>query len=270
MSDAATQTNAILHTVSVIKDISPAFMAFVTAALIIWAIFRARSAHFLLDKIWRVIGGGTTHDEDLKKAWLSVRDLEGFRFRTGIKFNTKSTLIRTLKWLEHNDKSLNDLSFAKAWIAGKPWEIKPPHMLSIRGFAFAVFLVTTPLTMGMFAAFTATSALLTIKDSGVTFWTDGVTARDFFLDRGTPEFTVDLATCNSGAFQALGEKDGKIVCSSLDPSKLPYVKSAITEQKTYSVFIAVFCLLGLTLTLRYSARAKMAHTLSKLPPPEVI
>ncbi|WP_163020411.1 DUF6216 family protein, partial [Pseudomonas viridiflava] len=150
-----------------------------------------------------------------------VRDLEGFRFRTGIKFNTKSTLIRTLKWLEHDDKSLNDLSFAKAWIAGKPWEIKPPHMLSIRGFAFAVFLVTTPLTMGMFAAFTATSALLTIKDSGVTFWTDGVTARDFFLDRGTPEFTVDLATCNSGALQALGEKDGKIVCSSLDPSKLP-------------------------------------------------
>ncbi|WP_163020139.1 DUF6216 family protein, partial [Pseudomonas viridiflava] len=123
---------------------SPAFMAFVTAALIFWAIFRARSAHFLLDKIWRVIGGGTTHDEDLKKAWLSVRDLEGFRFRTGIKFNTKPTLIRTLKWLEHNDKSLNDLSFAKEWIAGKPWEIKPPHMLSIRGIAFAVFLVTNP------------------------------------------------------------------------------------------------------------------------------
>jgi len=269
MSDSAAQANAALNTVSAVKDLSPIFTAVITATLIIWAIYRARSAHFLLDKIWRIIGGGAIHDEELKKAWLSVRDLEGFRFRTGIKFSTKATLTRTLKWLENNDRSLNDLSFAKAWIAGKPWDIDRPHMLPIRILAFIVFIATTPLIVGMCAAFTETSALLTIKGSGVTFWTDGVNARDLFLDRDTPEFAVDFASCNSGAFKVLGEKDRDIVCSSLDPSKLPYIKSSIKEQKLYSVFIAGLCIIGLTLALRYSARARMARDLSELPAPRI-
>ena len=269
MSDTAIQTDAILRTVSAIKEVSPVFMGFITVTLIIWAIFRARSAHFLLDKVWRVIGGGATHDEDLKKAWLSVRDLEGFRFRTGIKFSTKATLIRTLEWLEHHDKSLNDLSFAKAWIASNPWDIRRPHMRAIRTFALVVFLATTPLIMGMFLAFTETSALLTIKGSGTTFWTDGVTARDFALDRDTPKFTVDFAVCSSGTFKELEEEDGKIVCSSLDPSKLPFIEEAMKEQKSYSIYVAVLCLLGLILAVRYAARAKMADTLSKLATPDI-
>lgn len=269
MSDTDTQTNAILHTVSAVKDISPVFMGLVTGLLIIWAILRARSAHFLLDKIWRIVGGGATHDEDLKKAWLTVRDLEGFRFRTGIKFSTKATLTRTLKWLEHNDKSLNDLSFAKAWISGKPWEVEHPRLVAIRIFAFAVFLVTTPLIMGMVAVFSENSALLTIKGSNATFWTDGVSARDLGLDWTTPKFSVDYATCNSGKFDKLGEKDSQVVCSSLDPAKLPFIRDAVKEQKAYSIYVAIICILGLAIAVRYSARAKMASILSMLHPPSI-
>lgn len=269
MSDKEAQASAILNAVSAIKDVSPLFMGLITGALVIWAIFRAHSAHFLLDKIWRIVGGGVTHDEDLKKAWLRVRDLEGFRFRTGIKFSTKDTFTRTLTWLEHNDKNLNDLSFARAWIAGKPWEITPPRLRPIQIFAFTVFLITAPLIMGMFAAFTETSALLTIRDSGTTFWTDGVTARNFALVRPKVDFKVDLATCVSGSFKELDEADREVVCSSLDPNKLSFVQETIKVQKAYSLSIAILCILTMAIAARYAARAKMATVLSKLQVPSI-
>jgi CDP-diglyceride synthetase len=264
MSDTPSATSAILETVSAVKDVSPVIMGCVTTALVIWAIYRARSAHFLLDKIWRLIGGGATHDEDLKKAWLTIRDVEGFRFRTGIKFSTKATLDKTLKWLEQHDKSLSDLSFAKAWIKDKPWNFNEPKLLPIRCFTLLVFLAVAPLTMGMLAIYPETSALLTIRDSGTTFWTDGNKAQNFSLSIGTPSFTADAATCAAGPIKNLTAKDSKIVCSSLEPKTLQFIQNALKEQKVFSVYIFVLCLIAMILAIRYAARAKMAHTFFKL------
>ncbi|MEX5574299.1 DUF6216 family protein [Pseudomonas lijiangensis] len=269
MTDTPPQQHMIENAVSLLKDISPWFMTIVTGFFIVWAIFRARSAHFLLDKIWRLVGGGAINDPELKKEWLLVRDLEGFRFRTGINFNTRATWNKTLKWLEQNDKSLNDLSFARAWMLEKPWNFKAPWIVPINIFAFLIFLIFGSLTMSMAYIFSEPSALLTIKGSEKTFWTDGVNARDFKPAWNTPKFTADITTCKTKKIDGFDEKDATIICSSLEPSTLPQIKNAIKEQKIFSAYIAFLCILALIFAARYAARAKMAKKFSELPYPRI-
>lgn len=271
MAGSETQINMIENAVSLLKDVSPYLMTFITAILVLWAIFRARSAHFLLDKIWRLIGGGVINDPDLKKDWLQIRDLEGFRFRTGIKFNSKATWRQTLLWLEQNDKNLNDLAFAKAWIEDKPWNFKEPWLRCINTFVLIVFLTVLPLVMGMTFIFTEPSALLTIKRSQVTFWTDGVNAKNFEWASKTPKFAVDSAACNNNAVIAgLENKDKDIICSSLEISSMPKIKHAVIEQKILSAYIAVILIIALTLVARFAARAKMAKAFFNLPSPHIV
>ncbi|WP_285354505.1 DUF6216 family protein [Pseudomonas sp. lyk4-R2A-10] len=260
---------AVVEVVSLLRDISPLVATASTAFFIIWAILRAKSAHFLLDKIWRLIGGGAINDQDLKKDWLQIRDLESFRFRTGIKFNSRNTWSKTVKWLEYNDKSMNDLSFAKAWISGKPWDFNEPWLKQINVFVFCIFLMTVPLIMGMTYIFSEQSAILTIKGSEKTFWTDGVTARNFELAKGTPQFSVDSAACINKKIPGLDDKDSYLICKTLEPEAIPQLKKFILEQKILSAYMGFICLLALLISVRYAARAKMAKTFYELPPPRI-
>ncbi|MEI7049236.1 DUF6216 family protein [Pseudomonas koreensis] len=259
----------VVEVVSLLRDISPLVATASTACFIIWAILRAKSAHFLLDKIWRLIGGGAINDQELRKDWLQIRDLESFRFRTGIKFNSRNTWSKTVKWLEYNDKSMNDLSFAKAWISGKPWDFNEPWLKRIKAFAFCIFLMTVPLIMGMTYIFSEQSAILTIKGSQKTFWTDGVTARNFVLAKGTPQFSVDSAACMNKKIPGVDDKDSEIICKTLEPEAIPQLKKFILEQKIFSAYIAFLCLAALLISVRYAARAKMAKIFYELPPPRI-
>ncbi|NBF08133.1 hypothetical protein GV818_05445 [Pseudomonas sp. Fl4BN1] len=261
---------AVVEVVSLLRDVNPLIITVSTGVFIIWAVMRAKSAHFLLDKIWRLIGGGAINDPELKKDWLQIRDLESFRFRTGIQFNSRNTWSKTLKWLECHDKSMNDLSFAKAWISGKPWEFSEPWIKQIKAFVFCVFLITIPLIMGMTFIFTEPSAILTIKGSEKTFWTDGVTARNFKLAWGTPKFSVDSAACINKKIAGLDDKDSELICSSLEPDALPQLKKFIFEQKVFSAYIGFICFVALLLSVRYAARAKMAKILYELPSPRIV
>ncbi len=270
MSDTEVQVKAIESVVSLLKDISPYVMTLLTCGLIVWAVIRAGSAHFLFDKIWRLIGGGPISDPELKKEWLQERDMESFRFRTGIKFNTKTTWSRTLKWLEYHDKNLKDLSFARAWICGKPWDFDKPLLWQIRLFGLLVILLLSPLTLGGVYMLTEPSALLTIKESKRTFWTDGINARDFALAWNTPEFTLDLATCQKGKETGLGAKDRDIVCSSLKPENLSLIKGYVKDQKVVGVYVAFMCVVFMIVVVRYAARAKMARVFYELDPPRLI
>ncbi|MGN2404882.1 DUF6216 family protein [Pseudomonas syringae] len=269
MTDTATQINLVENAVTTIKDIAPYFMTVVTGALIIWAIIRARSAHFLIDKIWRLIGGGAINDPDLKKEWMTIRDMEAFRFRTGIKFNTTSSWNRTLRWLEHNDKSLSDLSFARAWIFNKPWDFKEPWTGWIRFNVSVVFLTLAPLLTGMVYMFNSPSALLTIKASEVTFWTDGAVATDFWLARDTPAFSLDPQTCKTKPIAGLAEADREIICSSMEKNTQPLIENAMKLQKYYSAYLGILCIVALFMAARYTARAQMAKIFYELKPPRI-
>lgn len=268
MSDQDPQDQIIESAVSLLKDVSPWFTVAITALLIIWAIMRARSAHFLFDKIWRFIGGGTINDPDLIKAWMDIRDIEGFRFRTGINFKTKSSLSHTLKWLEDNGMSLNDLSFAKDWISDSPWKFREPKIKLIKAFVTTAIVILGSLSLSMLMLTAESSVLLTIKSSKSTFWTDGTTAQNFKLSLNTPKFSATQKQCKDGKIKGVEDNDAKVICATLTPPAQKDLKKMILDQKIYSGYIVLIFVWLLILALRHSARATMAKKFHALPSPQ--
>lgn len=244
--------------VSLFSTMAPVVAVLSTVFFGLWAMLRARSAHFLLDKVWRVVGGGTIYDNDLKADWGLIRDLEGFRFRTGIKFNSKAVWSKTIRWLEANDRSISELSLARAWIIGKPWQFRKPWLKSIKLFAFVVFLGAVPTALFMTTIFSEKSVILTVKQTGTTFWTDGVTADEFKLAWTAPGFSISVDNCEGDMMNGLQVKDFEVICSSLGASAMPALKRFIWEQKLLSGYIVLVCIFLLVLVVRYIERAKMA------------
>lgn len=262
------QTKLFESAAGLLNNISPWFTLALTAALIIWAILRARSAHFLLDRVWRFVGGGTINDPDLVKAWAEIRDVEGFRFRTGINFPTKKILSRTLTWLDTHQMSIQDLSFAKAWITDRPWKFKEPDLKLIKKFVKAEILILgmLGLTMGWMAG--QPSVLLSVKASSVKFWSDGSTATNFTLFLWKkPDFSVTQEDCKDNKITNIDDKDARVICASVAPEANKIVKTMLREQQVLSGYIVFLCVLFLIIAVRYSARASMAKKFYDLSPP---
>ena len=55
--------------IDLLKNINPWVTVGITCALIIWAITRARSAYFLLNRVWRLIGGSPIKDPEMALEW---------------------------------------------------------------------------------------------------------------------------------------------------------------------------------------------------------
>jgi hypothetical protein len=268
MSDQEAQEKIIESVVGLLKDVSPWFSVAITAAIIIWAITRARSAHFLLDKVWRFIGGGAISDPDLTKAWMDIRDVEGFRFRTGINFQSKKSLCHTLKWLDDNGMSLKDLSFARAWISNRPWEFRQPKLRLIRSSVSLATITLGILSLGMGFMAGEPRVLLSVKSSSATFWTDGTLATNFKLSSSTPEFSVTQTDCKHNKIEGVDEKDAKVICATLDPAAQKELKKMLLEQQALSGYVILLCIIFLVLTARYSARASMATKFYALSAPQ--
>ena len=254
--------------IDLLKNINPWVTVGITCALIIWAITRARSAYFLLNRVWRLIGGSPVKDPEMALEWDTVRDLEGFRFITGINFESKKKLQTTLRWLEDNEKSLKDLSFARAWIDDQPWKVRAPNLRGIKAWTWIVLALTCSVIVPMSYLFGNQSALLTIKSSGVQFWTDGDTAKDFFFETQTPGFSITRRDCDKIEEIKLAPEDRSSICKTLDPIYQDYIKRSLVGQRAWSAYFGVLAFLVMTLTIRYLARARMAMKFSEIVGPE--
>nr|WP_290447732.1 MULTISPECIES: DUF6216 family protein [unclassified Pseudomonas] len=254
---------------SLISEWNPWLGLAFTVGIMTWAIIRARSAHFLFDRLWRFIGGGATSDGDLVSAWAVVKDMEGFRFRTGINFSSKEAFLKTLKWLESHRMNISDLSFAKAWIGDEPWKVKDPELstwkyLIYTGIGF--FWVVGFLMMSFGAQ---TEALLSVKKTGTMFWTDGLKATDFALDWSTHDFIVLRSDCQQPGLEIDGvtKEDLEVICSSLNAAVSDEVKSILREQQIMGWVLGTAFFLVVLMIVRYLASARMAKRLSVLAAP---
>ncbi|EJM88512.1 MULTISPECIES: DUF6216 family protein [Pseudomonas] len=250
-----------------LKDINPWVTAGITLTLIIWAIFRARSAHFLFDRIWRLIGGGNINHSTLKQDWSDIRDVEGFRFRTGINFPSMEVLLTTLEWAKKHNINIGDLSFSRGWMRERPWIFGTPWMKTITFFAGTALIPLFILLAGSAYFLANDSVLLTIKSSKVSFWTNGSTATDFILERSVPEFSVTLQNCNKLSNPGLTSDDIKVICKTLDTDNAEKIKKNMVEQRLIAAYFMVLLTFILVVILRAVAQAQMANRLRITPPP---
>lgn len=267
MSSTDIQQQVILNAAKLAEEISPWVYLLISALLIAGAIIRARSAHFFFDRAWRFIGGGPVKDTDLIQVWNTIRDLEGFRFKTGINFKTKESFSNTLKWLETHEMTITDLSFARAWIKDRPLEIKKPHIPSIKALAWCLSIVFIP--MATLTTFIAVQpyVLLTVKSTNLAFWTDGTTAKNFIFNSNNHTFKITEKDCNSN-IHGLSEEDKTVICLAISPSSKDKISSSLMEQRMIAAYLIFICLLITIPAIRLLAQARMASKFYELLNPD--
>lgn len=267
MAESDNQTQLLDSVVGSLKDINPWITTSIICLLIIWAISRARSAHFLYDRVWRIIGGGEIQNSTLKEYWADVRDVEGFRFRTGINFPSMKVLLITIHWIRDNNINIKDLSFARGWIRELPWVFGNPWMKTIRTLVIVLLIPLGVLAAGTAYMLGNESVLLTIKESKVIFWTNGSIATNFIFERNVPEFSVTQNDCQKLPLEGLTKDDVNVICETLSPSNLEKIKNSLIEQRIIAgYFLAVLTFISFVL-LRSFAQAQMASKLRKTLPP---
>ena len=267
MAESDNQTQLLDSVVGSLKDINPWITTSIICLLIIWAISRARSAHFLYDRVWRIIGGGEIQNSRLKEYWADVRDVEGFRFRTGINFPSMKVLLTTIQWMRDHNINIKDLSFARGWIRELPWVFGNPWMKTIRTLVIVLLVPLGGLAAGTAYMLVNESVLLTIKESKVIFWTNGSIATNFIFELNVPEFSVTQNDCQKLPLKGLTRDDVKVICEALSPSNLEKVKNSLIEQRILAgYFLAVLTFISFVL-LRSFAQAQMASKLRKTLPP---
>lgn len=267
MAESDNQTQLLDSVVGSLKDINPWITTLIICLLIIWAISRARSAHFLYDRVWRIIGGGKIQNSTLKEYWADVRDVEGFRFRTGINFPSMKVLLITIHWIRDNNINIKDLSFARGWIRELPWVFGNPWMKTIRTLVIVLLIPLGVLAAGTAYMLGNESVLLTIKESKVIFWTNGSIATNFIFERNVPEFSVTQNDCQKLPLEGLTKDDVNVICETLSPSNLEKIKNSLIEQRIIAgYFLAVLTFISFVL-LRSFAQAQMASKLRKTLPP---
>lgn len=267
MVDSESQVQLLDNVVGSLKDINPWITTAILCVLIVWAIARARSAHFLYDRFWRMVGGGEIQNSTLKAYWADVRDVEGFRFRTGINFPSMKILLTTAQWTRDHNINIRDLSFARGWIRDLPWVFGEPPIRMIRSVVIALLLPFGVLATGTAYMLGSESVLLTIKESKVIFWTDGFTATNFFFESHIPDFSVTQNSCPTLQLEGLTQEDVKVICETLSPDNFNDIKKSLTEQRIIAgYFLAVLTFISFIL-LRSLAQAQMAIKLRKYPKP---
>lgn len=267
MAESDNQTQLLDSVVGSLKDINPWITTSIICLLIIWAISRARSAHFLYDRVWRIVGGGEIQNSTLKEYWADVRDVEGFRFRTGINFPSMKVLLITIQWIRDHNINIKDLSFARGWIRELPWVFGNPWMKTIRTLVIVLLIPLGGLAAGTAYMLGNESVLLTIKESKVIFWTNGSIATNFIFERNVPEFSATQNDCQKLSLKGLTRDDVNVICETLSPSNLEKIKNSLIEQRIIAgYFLAVLTFISFVL-LRSFAQAQMASKLRKTLPP---
>ncbi|XFB08262.1 DUF6216 family protein, partial [Azotobacter salinestris] len=92
----------------------PLFSATIILLLVTYIWKRAGSANFILERIWSTLAGGREfNDQKPSTEWNKVIDFERFKFKTGIRFPSSTSIHETLDWLDRHGITLEQLTLAR-------------------------------------------------------------------------------------------------------------------------------------------------------------
>ena len=194
---------------------------------------RAGSAVFLLDRLWRVLGGKKDfHDPTLQEEHNKLSDFEKFNYCSGIRFQSHKRIGETKKWLEEHGIGIEELVRVRGYYNCKNPGINPPRIIRYQivfGAMLALFIFGTAIaSIGQVPA-----ALLTVKKTGTVIWasTTEVRSWDGFSWVVTPDH------CSKGVVP-LGEHDTKVVCDIFTEEGVEHaLNKTMFFQKSLSILI---------------------------------
>lgn len=220
---------------------------------------RAGSAVFLLDRLWRILGGKKDfHDPSLQDEHHRLSDFEKYNYSRGIRFQSYKKIEETRLWLQEAGIGIEELVRVKGYFNSKDISIRLPNILAHK------ILNRTTLTMFLAGAVLTSiaqvpAALLTIKKTGTVIWasTSEVRSWDGLSWKVTPD---DCAKGNV----PLNDHDKKVVCEILTGAGVESaLKEAMVSQRLLAIFTwAMIGFLAFVAAREYSI-AKQALDLNK-------
>lgn len=237
------------------KEILPFLTLLGIGMLLLFSWARAGSAHFLRERIWAILGGSKEfHDTYLNEQWKKVRDLENARYRTGIRFQSRSNAADTFAWLDSHDIPLDDLLRGARYFDPSKVQMKNPN-LRAKTIAFVVALGLLLLLGAGTTAFSLSSyALLTVKKTGTAFWIDGETALAW-----NKAWITDAKSCSANTAPIEDEHDKNVICSLLMADADAFVEKSLKSQKYVGGSLIIFFFSLIVLNVRTLDQARSAQ-----------
>jgi hypothetical protein len=236
---AVNNVEPVLPQLTAILEILKYFIPLLLVLLLTWyGYVRAASGFFLIERIWRLIGGSKEFSGSfLNEQWSAVKDLESFRFKTGIRLDNYEQMLELLERIQHQGINIAQLVRGRQYFDVNLLAMRNPdlHLWKCRhaiGVVLAM-LFTILCAVPMMPDY----AVMTMKNSGTTFMVREDSAISFMSSewRLTPENCIKPTARPDDEIKQL-------VCgvfsSQVDGG---YVRNIINEQRALS---AIFMALG--------------------------
>lgn len=266
---AVSNVEPVLPQLAAILEIFKYFVPLCLILLLTWyGYLRAASGFFLIERIWRLIGGGKEFSSEfLNQQWSAVKDLESFRFKTGIRLESYEQMLELLQRIKRDDVNIAQLIRGRKYFDANLLVMRNPDLNCWKGrHGIGVLLAATFMvlcTVPMIPNY----AVLTMKKSNITFMVREDSAKSFLSNEWvlTPENCIkptaqpddEIKQLVCGVFAS--EADGR------------YVRNIIVEQRALSGIFLALGFFGFLCSIvggsrAHAARRVFERTNRKTPP----
>lgn len=218
---------------------------------------RAGSAGFLLDRVWRVLGGKKDfHNPIFQSECNQLGDYEKFKYISGIRFQSNAKVIETLAWLQECRIGLEELIRVKSYFSSNEIKLRLPQMNTHKAIgAITIFIFTATTLIALISHVPA--ALLTIKKTDTIIWASTSTVRSWDGFR----WVINADDCRTGKIQ-LENHDEKVICEILTDSKIEKpIEEAMLSQRIVAILFWIMAGFFMFVAAREFAIAKHAVSL---------
>lgn len=239
---------------------SPVFSGLSAASLLVAGIvfywWRAGSVHIVLDRLWRLIGGGhDVHDPVLRSMLLESRDVEKFRFSYRLNVETMAEIHHLATWLQTHRVGIKKLQKLRRWVdVGSPEVIREPHKRTSL-FLYAAFGISILACLIITKVAGSDNAYLRMRESEVWFKTDAMTVEAIFGG-----WSFDSKKCQARGpdleiLTGFTTTESDVVCNALRDGSL---RKFVSETRKKQKYIGLTCMLAFVWLAAIASRAAAA------------
>lgn len=248
--------------------IAPVLWAGLFLLLCLWIWARAGSAHFLLDRLWRIAAGRReAQDSVLKKIQQESRDLEIFRFFYRMPLQSLADLHQLNSWAEANNVGILKLRTLWRWVdVRNSAVVRRPHKMW-KPVLFFLVVVLWALFMIAGSLFASPYGYFHMKESNVWFKTDANTVRNMTLWGEDWVFAAtECAADSPDLMEKTGFRKSELLdlCRALASGSMKdQVHSLVKQQRLLALLLLLPSLVGLAIVIRASSGVTKAEKLWK-------
>lgn len=236
--------------------------------LCLWIRARAGSAHFLLDRLWRVAAGRReVQDSVLKEIQQESRDLEIFRFFYRVPLQSLADLHKLDSWAKAHNVGMLKLKTLWRWVDVRNSEVvRRPHRMS-KPALFFLIVVLWILSMIAGSVLASSYGYFHMKESKVWFKTDANTVRNMTLWGEDWAFAAtECAAESPDLLEKTGFRKSELLdlCRVLGSGSMKdQVYSLVKQQRWLALLFLLPFIVGLAVVIRTALGAVEAEKLWK-------